>query len=307
VGGGFVVAERPTARSGRGQAWERLIRAAILNGADLKNGLTLKGLLERTGTDQFPTSLEYKDAVKSALQSMRSDELRYVESNRPGGHGLSLGPGLGLVIGASLGSRSCRAALLHPHGWLAEDEKRVPYFEVESALDGQLGMPSADLLRRLAAPITRLMNRAASDSNLLVEGRLPLLGIAVGWPTPLRHDKRPAGSGLSHPDWGATTVGVDAQLAELLGIDPALSNAINATNAAGLWAAWKLTSSADRETTARRAEVIMCLRLSAAIGASSVIVPVPEGALRPPFLDSNLIEGKTGVAGTSHTSTCLPP
>lgn len=283
--------------SGRGVIWHRIASAALLHGDALRAGLTTSALLERTAAPEFNAPLEYKEGVKSALKLMRSPELSYVAPSQRGQRGLMLGPGLGMVIGASVGTRSCRAVLVHPHGWIAEDGDGVPCCEIEPGLDGQLDLPPGELLERLARPIRRLVSRAAAEPSLSVHGKVPLLGIAVGWASALYHSKRPAGSALSHEAWDAASAGLNGLLARHLGLPEARSHAINDANAAAIWAAWRIASPTDRRTTALRAEVNLCLRLSGAIGAGAVIVPVPDAARRPAFLDSSLIEGKTGVAG----------
>lgn len=229
---------------------------------------------------------------------------------------LRLGPGMGYVVGVSVGGESMRAGLFDANGSLtrasgpgvssdaAEPHRLFHAAEAPPEVDQLIYAPEA-LLRRLGDLVRAVIDRAAADGKLLVDGCLPLLGVAVGWPTPLnRWTKLPTGSSLQDRAWrfevgGKKPRGVDDLVAEQLGIPISHSHAINDANAVAIAAAFdRCREDAGGEAQAQLGSVILALRLGAGVGAGIAVVGSPPDALpRSRFLYTRLIEGTGGYAG----------
>lgn len=162
--------------------------------------------------------------------------------------GLRFGLGLGTVIGASIGTQSLRVGLFDANGSLLTTHTRGrgsaltgwhAYEELHTA--DQLAAPMDELLDRLVGAIKAVALRAVNDQAVLVDGRLPFLGVAVAWPTPLNcWTKVPTGLAMSDSAWrtsdgpGEDVVGIDLRVGDRLGFEPELSSALNDANALAL-------------------------------------------------------------------------
>ncbi len=221
------------------------------------------------------------------------------------------GIGMGLVIGISIGTESLRAALVDANGWLLPapgNEER----DSEHGDDGewhvtelppqvrQTESSPEDLLERISEAAWRIADRALSDERLLFQGRLPLLGVAVAWPTPLgRKDKMPKSAALTDPAWrqdGAPDV--RARVAERLGLEEHRSHAINDANAVALAAAFDEIRERADAGDGRFGRTIFALRIGGGLGAGTCVIGSPDSfAPRSAFLETRLIEGDSGFAG----------
>jgi predicted NBD/HSP70 family sugar kinase len=221
------------------------------------------------------------------------------------------GPGMGLVIGVSIGTESLRAALIDANGWIqpapgndgAEAEHGQDddwhLVELQPAVR-QADMSTDELVGRVAEAAWRVADRALSDQRLLVGGKLPLLGVAVAWPTPLgRKSKMPTSAALSDPAWreeGGPSV--RERVAERLGIPEHRSHAINDANAVALAAAFDEIRKTADAGDGRFGRTMFALRIGGGLGAGTVVIgsPVSETP-RSAFLETRLIEGDAGFAG----------
>lgn len=211
-----------------------------------------------------------------------------------GEYELAFGPRLGYVLGMSVGSESLRAALLDANG------RRLMVDEDDSSFR-RAKAPPAQLLEDVAQLTHRLLDRALSEDTLLVsdpggEPYLPLLGVAVSWPSPLhRLTKLPTGSAL-HPGWETDGVSLADRVAERLGMEGEHCSALNDANAAGFSAVFDATRDGDPRAEVHRGWVALVLRLGGGVGASTFLVD-KHNPKRSAFLDTRLVEGTGGMAG----------
>jgi len=228
---------------------------------------------------------------------------------------LRFGPGMGLVLGASIGTESMRAALFDANGDVVEVStggvgtpgepgKRYHCLEAEPSQE-QPSLDPASLLDRLRRLCFLVLEGALTDDALLIGGKLPLLGIAVAWPGPLsRGDKLPTGRALRHPEWtskGAKSV--LTHLSDAFGLEVERCHAINDANAAVLSVAFD-QSRQPKENRGRLGETTLALRIAGGLGAGTVTLTGrqfdeddPLAGRRSTFIHARLIEGTGGFAG----------
>lgn len=229
---------------------------------------------------------------------------------------LRFGPGMGYVLGISIGGESMRAALFDANGELVstaaptnmgpgpQASRRYHAAEASPELEQLVFGPEA-MMRRLGDLARAVITRAASDEKVLVAGKLPLLGVCVGWPTPLnRWTKLPTGTSLQDRAWRHEVLkrparSVEELVAEELGIPSGRSFAINDANALALGAAFdRCRESAASDVEQQLGSVILALRLGAGVGAGIAVIGSPPECLpRSRFLYTWLIEGTGGYAG----------
>lgn len=229
-----------------------------------------------------------------------------------------LGPGLGLVVGVSLGTESLRSGLLSPNGDLLHARTFPPMAE-------QLARPPNVILARVRRAVFASLQDALDDAGLrLADGSVRLRGVGVAWPAPVDNDGRPAGSVLSHRGWRDPVDGqgerrsLEARLAEVLRpvVPHELVHALNDANAHGLALAFDHSRERAAEgrtgpaapagpqaAVAARADAwrqMIVVRLGGGVGASTVqLAPEgdPDAPSRSAFLDTGLIVGGDGLAG----------
>ena len=223
---------------------------------------------------------------------------------RLGGHlskgPLRLGPGMGLMIGVSVGSESLRAVVVNANGWLCSGDDGALLAVEAPPLPGQWDLGPAALTDRIAGVVREVMRRALDAEGLLVRGALPLLGVAVAWPAPLtRFSKRPTGHALSDPGWtqdGAP--GVHERLAERLGLPVNRSHALNNANAAAVAEAFDQSRRPPEPSRSGLGRTILAIHAGGGVGAGTVVMAAfDQGSSRSGFLGARLLEGTQGYAG----------
>jgi predicted NBD/HSP70 family sugar kinase len=159
---------------GNRETGARLVRETVLSQAGEVKGTTFR-------------------SAGSEIGALKGDQgLRFFDSTEQGR--IAFGPGAGLVVGVSVGAESVRAVLVDANGWAYH------HFESER-LPGQLDAEPRAVLDRIKHAAGRVMDAALSDQRLLVDHALPLLGVAVAWPTAVDRVGLPAGHSLTHPNW----------------------------------------------------------------------------------------------------------
>ena len=216
-----------------------------------------------------------------------------------GGSPARLGPGLGLVLGISVGRESLRAGLLDANGDLfAPDEAPL--------MANQLALPPRDLLRRIRELAASVLRAGLDDDRLWVGSNrtIMLLGAVVAWPSPVDRDWRPGGQALQHPGWRTPLPGTDqpptlkSHLANALGepFDHDRCWAINDVNAHALAVTFAQTRSRASEPAGERWRIVQVVRVGGGLGAATVIL-APHDPQRLSFIPSKLIVGTHGFAG----------
>ncbi len=166
-------------------------------------------------------------------------------------------------------------------------------------------MSRARLLDRIVDLATSVLIRALHDEPVLLECRLPLLGVVVAWPSPInRWTKLPTGRTLSDDSWrnidrnGNPAVGLDRLIADRFKIEPSRGHALNDANAVAIAAAFDRCRRRSEHGDGRLGGAIIALRIGGGLGAGTVIVGRSiQGRPRSPFLSARLLEGAGGYAG----------
>ncbi len=206
---------------------------------------------------------------------------------------IKFGPGAGLMLGISIGTASMRAALVDANG-------HMPYrHECESSED-QLAAEPKVILDRIAEAAGVVVDKALTgEHDLLVDGKLPMLGVAVAWPTPINREGRPEGRALAHSSWRGGQ-SLRQRVARRLKIDPQRSHAINDAEAAAAAVAFDRTHERDH-ITQDHPELTMVLRLAGGIGGATIVIEPPQDDDRwgttSGFEKSVLIGGDRRLAG----------
>lgn len=216
-----------------------------------------------------------------------------------GGHPARLGPGLGLVVGLSLGVESLRGALIDANG--------ISHCELEDDLTPeQLHTSSKALVGRLRRMAAKVLSTGLEDPSLWgpKEHELRLLGVSVAWPSPIDRDKRPVGKALSDGSWrkpsqiGAGPVSlrelVSAGFGDPFKLD--YCHALNDVSAIALAVAFDACRARAADDDDDRWHVELVVRAGGSLGASTVLL-APHARKRLSFIDSKLIEGTNGLAG----------
>lgn len=215
-----------------------------------------------------------------------------------GGHPTRLGPGLGLIAGVSIGTERLAAGLIDANGTLHHEEIRTKV--------GQLDDPPHVLLGRVRDIVFDVVRRGLKDPSLRRQGpaaSLPILGVAVAWPTPVDRDKRPVGRPLTDRAWrvgprGGIAPSLPERTAAALGA-PFRAEHCHALNDAAAHAL--AVAFDDARTNAAlppdpRWRVALTVLVGGGLGASTMLI-APRRPGRLAFIDSLLIEGTNGLAG----------
>lgn len=244
--------------------------------------------------DRFLHEIAVKESTfRSAAEAIGAKEhdpgLRFFHTSHS--H-LAFGSGAGLVVGVSVGSESLRAALVDANGELLYKFDAGP-------MPGQLLSHPDKLLDRIQTVVEAVLAPALRDESLLVQGRLPFLGVSVAWPSPVNRDDRPVGYALAHDSWrGGQTL--TQRVARRLSLSLDFSHALNDANAAAIAVAFATTRtrSHQRQSTPR---LTLVLRLAGGIGGATVIIEPPtfheDWGITSGFLRSVLVGGADLIAG----------
>jgi predicted NBD/HSP70 family sugar kinase len=266
---------------------ERLLDGVLIHGRRIER--------EELTQEEFweVTKIGKTEGTRIRQQFMASGTLRDRGSGKHRRTRMALGKRLGYVLGASLGTESLRVALIDANGDLAITAE-------DDASPLRAKAKPEQLLEDLAVLVRTVLEQALARPDLLVAtGReapyLPLLGVAVAWPTPLhRQTKLPTGQSL-HPEWGEPPSLPD-RVAKRLGIPSEFSSALNDANACALSAVFDDTRSAGLDAEVHRSWVSLVVRLGGGIGAATVLVDKHDPT-RSAFAWSRLVEGTQGLAG----------
>ena len=235
--------------------------------------------------------------VNNVMRDLGPKSNHLLASGRPA----RFGPGAGLALGLSVGSRTVRGGLIDANGDLHHEHSAA-------ALPMQLKSEPSIVLSRLRAVAAEVLGQALEKGTLLAPGpdrELALLGAAVAWPSPLDRSKRPGGWGLD-PSWKE----IDRDLDEVLSIPQRMASclggvftvdrchAIHDVNAHALWLAFHESRirTIDPADDSPMWRVGLVLRVSEGLAASAMLMAPPDQQ-RLSFIDSKLIEGTKGFAG----------
>jgi predicted NBD/HSP70 family sugar kinase len=205
---------------------------------------------------------------------------------------ISFGPGAGLVLGISVGSSSMRAALVDANGksWHEHDSPACP---------GQLKAKSSVVLDRIREAAGTVLANALEGEELLVVGKLPLLGVSVAWPEAIDRSGKPAGRLLGDDVWRSGQ-SLAQRVARHLNIEPRRSHAINDAWAAAIAVAFARTCETEHEHQ-QHPELTIIIRLAGGVGGATIIVEPPDRdsplGITSGFPKSILVGGAGHLAG----------
>lgn len=250
---------------------------------------------------QGEDATDLRDRLATVLSVKPASIKRYVSDlGRKGlidAESLRFTPHLGLVLGISYGTDCVRGALVDANGTRYAEYER--YY-----LEDLLGAEPQAVMMRIARCAREVLDEGLNDPNLAVaDDNLPLLGVAVAWPSPVDRSKRPRGRLLRHQGWHRTnSAGLTKTLlqhqSEALGksFPVARCHAINDVGAHALTAAFTMTRSWFADKPDGRRRVLLTVRVGRQIGASTIVL-APKNPKHLSFIDSRLIEGTHGFAG----------
>lgn len=221
---------------------------------------------------------------------------RFVEGGRPA----RLGPGLGVVLGISVGLERLRAGIVDASGNLHCAVEEPPTV-------GQRDAPPGELLARIRAMGADVLAQALDDERLWAPaGRrsIPLLGVAVAWPCPVDREARAAGNILRHADWtqsqgpGRGVVSLSDRTAETFApvFGPDRCHSLNSANADALAVAFDQARERATDPEDDQWRVILAVRIGGTLNAAT-ITQGPHRPSRLSFVDARLISGTNGLAG----------
>lgn len=269
--------------------WLKIAHALLLHGERKLPQYKFWPLAVSQKTGRAPS----KNTASEAVDTMNAAG-RFL-AKRP----LRFGIGMGLVVSVALGTESIRVALVDANGWIPRTPDGSWYVEEAEPDPQQLQLDPDSLLDRIAGSVGALLERAIDDPAMTNGGAIPLLGVAVAWPTPLHAiAKQPKGRALSHDGWREGDEGVHDRIAKHLGVPEGRSHALNDANAMALATAFDESRRHHEPESARRGGTMLTLRLAGGIGAGTVVTPLPSEPLtKSQFLQARLIEGTDGLAG----------
>jgi predicted NBD/HSP70 family sugar kinase len=190
--------------------------------------------------------------------------LRFFDAER---NVLAFGPGAGLVLSASIGTQSLRAALVDANGQL--------HCKLEAERDPeQLAAHPNDFLNRVRDCFGTVLEQAFDEKVLLAGGKLPLMRAAVAWPAPVTREKQTVGHALQSDAWRRGDP-LDRRVAQKLKIRRDLSSAINDAAAAAVGVAYLDTVAREHRSQATP-RLAMVLRLSGGVGGATIVIEPKE-------------------------------
>lgn len=171
---------------------EQQVHRGRLNNPDgpIAHAILALGATEPTHADIAEAAGCSTRAVGSAVSDLSAEGLLR------GGRPARLGPGMGVVVGVSMGSESVRAGIVDANGAVhAETEL--------DASPGQLQAEPQHLLGRIRWAVHETLARGSRSPELVLDdnGALAVRGVAVAWPSPVSRDKFPGGTALPHAAW----------------------------------------------------------------------------------------------------------
>jgi predicted NBD/HSP70 family sugar kinase len=258
----------------------------VLYGTEDQSGLDRDELLE--DVDVGEKSFVDRHGLPLGAKPSQPGE-RFFDYPRRGR--LAFGPGAGLCLGISVGTESLRGAIVDANGWIrVEDE--------ESPLRGQTKQPHDVVLDRVHLMAGKLLRKAVAKKELLVDGKLPLLGCAVAWPSPVNRSKYATSYAL--PEFGGDAP-LTALVQERLGVKDLPVYALNDTRAAALAVAYHTTKQV-RHAPMEYPELTIVVRLAGGIGGAVTIIEPPRDRKRESdrysgFLWSTILAGAQDHAG----------
>jgi predicted NBD/HSP70 family sugar kinase len=229
----------------------------------------------------------FRSAARDLGGTGRSSGTRFFESP-PGG--LRFGPSAGLVLAVSVGSTSLRAAIVDANGALHHRYEATPQA-------AQSMLPPGPMLERIRAAISAVLEQAFEDPALLSGDRLPLLGLAVTWATPIDAAGHSLGSLLEHPSWRIAPL--KSLVANRLRAPHDRSSVLRIAAACAIADAWRESRKPEAPQQAGP-RLNMVVRLAGTTTAASVIVDPPnksEEGVESGFLTSRTIGGVDHLAG----------
>jgi predicted NBD/HSP70 family sugar kinase len=210
---------------------------------------------------------------------------------------LRLGRAFGFVLSIAVGVETMRAGLVDANGTVtcAVQLPRTSHDQREAS-------PS-EVLDRIVRCARLCVERAASETDIADSGSLPLLGVMVSWPSPVRGSGRPAGPALS-PEWQNSKLRgtLREEVAKALDIPLERAHAINDAFGHGL--AISLGESRSRAALMASGElapesttkIAMFLRLGGGVGVCTMLLE-PDAPGRLGWVDSRILGGGRSIAG----------
>lgn len=252
---------------------------------------------------QAATNPTHKD-ISSAAQVGERTVSKLVNSLKgagivSGGRPLRLGPGLGLVLGISIGMESLRAGLVDAEGNIHCEREEPP-------TEDQLGSSAEELIGRIRTLGREVLATGLDEDRLRIDPAkrsLPLLGVSISWPSPVDREGRPAGNVLRHPDW--SRVGPDLKRLPLVAwtakafapsIEQSRCHSLNCANADALAVAFDKARERASEPEDDQWRVLLVVRIGGLLSAGTV-TQGPHRKGRLSFVDARLITGTNGLAG----------
>jgi predicted NBD/HSP70 family sugar kinase len=216
------------------------------------------------------------------------------------GEPLKFGMGAGVTLGISAGSQSVYGALVDANGTLHCTATIDP-------LPDQLRGARTTLLDRIRAVAGRVLRTAFDEHSCLAEpGVLRLHGVAAAWPSLLDRQKVIQGWTMGDKSWTArdeatgTRPTVPEWLSGALG-GPFTADRCSALRDASAHSLCLAFEDAQERTASSKLggdwRVSLLIRLGQGLGASPILL-APPAKNRMCFIDSKLIEGTSGFAGS---------
>lgn len=273
----------------------KVARGLLLYGLNIEEGtLTRSKFMAKIGV--APNT--FRAAGEDLGSKKRDPGLRFFDSSA--NEWIAFGPGAGLALGISIGTASIRATLVDANG------KMHCEHEGETSSE-QLSMDPDAFMRRVADAARAVLQEGLSRRKLLVRDALPLLGVAVAWPTPIDRDKKPVGPSLADDTWRLSGRSLTDRVAEALHVPIERVYVLNDAHAAAMAVAFDRTRDQSDNEYLQHSELEIVVRLSATVSAATVIIEAPtagtqsddHGLYGPTsgIIRSSLISGRDGHAG----------
>lgn len=238
------------------------------------------------------TTPTHADLAERAGLSVRTVDnvLKYLR-----GHGLvqadapRLGARFGSILSISLGAASCRGALVDANGH-AHYKEGLPWHPNQTKLE------PPELLNRIIDVGRKVIARAHLEGDLLIDGRLPILGVATAWPCPVRGSKRAVGSILNERWLSHDPPELTFAVADAFRIPRERSHALNRANAHALAIVFDQAQARVASGVPDLREIALYVRIGGGIGFSTMILnPAQDGRLS--FIDATMLGGARAMGG----------